>query len=63
VREYGDEVGREFIDKVFRIFIKVLEKRGFTMTLEDISLPNEAEAEIKRLFNETFEKVQELINR
>ena len=63
VREYGDEVGREFIDKVFRIFIKVLEKRGFTMTLEDISLPNEAKAEIKRLLNESFEKVHELINR
>jgi len=63
VREYGDEVGREFIDKVFRIFIKVLEKRGFTMTLEDISLSNEAKAEIKRLLNESFEKVHELINR
>ncbi|MEM3831112.1 MAG: DNA-directed RNA polymerase subunit A' [Sulfolobales archaeon] len=61
VREYGNEAGRKFIDQVFRIFIRVLEMRGFTMTYDDIDIPHEAREEIEKTLNEAFDKVYDLI--
>ncbi len=61
VREYGSEFGRMFIDNVFRMFIRILEKRGFTMSFDDIVISEEAEREIEKIMKKAFEDVYRLI--
>ncbi len=62
VREYGDETGRRFIDNVFRMFLRALEKRGFTMSYDDIEIPEEAKKTISEIIQEASKKVYELID-
>ncbi|RLG89548.1 MAG: DNA-directed RNA polymerase subunit A' [Thermoprotei archaeon] len=61
VKEHGTEFGREFMDKVFRMFVRLLEIKGFTMTYDDVVIPREAEKEIEVILQEAYRKVQELI--
>ncbi len=60
-KEYGVEYAKEFMDHLFRMFIRVLEKRGFTMRLDDVAIPEEAKKEIEGILKEAFEKVRELV--
>ncbi|NPA96830.1 MAG: DNA-directed RNA polymerase subunit A' [Crenarchaeota archaeon] len=60
-KEYGVEYAKEFMDHLFRMFIRVLEKRGFTMRLDDVAIPEEAKREIENILKEAFEKVRELV--
>jgi len=60
-KEYGVEYAKEFMDRLFRMFIRVLEKRGFTMRLDDVSIPDEAKKEINEILMEAFKRVQELV--
>ncbi|MEB3774058.1 MAG: DNA-directed RNA polymerase subunit A' [Desulfurococcales archaeon] len=59
--EYGTGRAREFLDTLFRAFIRVLEMRGLTMALDDIEIPEEAKREIAEMINEYKNKVAELI--
>ncbi|HDD26363.1 MAG TPA: DNA-directed RNA polymerase subunit A' [Acidilobales archaeon] len=61
VKEYGSEFGKEFIDKVFKVFLRYIEMRGFTMLLDDVSIPKEALKEIRAKLMEAYERVRELI--
>jgi DNA-directed RNA polymerase subunit A' len=61
VREYGNEFGARFIDNVFRMFIKVLEKMGFTMTYDDVLIPSNAEKEIEEVIRRAYREADELI--
>jgi DNA-directed RNA polymerase subunit A' len=59
--EYGSEFARKFLDSVFRSFIRMLEIRGFTMSLEDIEVPSDARARIAEMVEKAKEDVMELI--
>lgn len=61
VKEYGNEFGREFMDKAFKMFLRFIEMRGFTMTINDVMLPRNAFSEIKERIEEAKRKVFELI--
>ena len=61
VREYGTDFGREFMDRAFRLFLRFIEMRGFTMTLNDISIPEKAYEEIGEVLKKAKERVSELI--
>ena len=61
VREYGSEYGASFIDNVFRMFIRILEKRGFTMAYDDVLIPSEAEKEIENVMRRAYSEAEKLI--
>jgi len=60
-KEYGYDAIREFFDKAFKIFLRYIEKHGFTMTLSDVEIPVEAEEKIQSILSEAEGKVGELI--
>ncbi|NPA04615.1 MAG: DNA-directed RNA polymerase subunit A' [Crenarchaeota archaeon] len=61
IKEYGTDTARRLYDTLFRMFIRLLEKRGFTMTVEDVALPEEARMKVKEVIAEAEEQVRELI--
>ncbi len=62
-REYGTDFARDFMDNVFKMFLRFIEKRGFTMTLDDVEIPAEAREKIKKVLKEAEAKVQDLIRK
>ncbi|MEM1526236.1 MAG: DNA-directed RNA polymerase subunit A' [Ignisphaera sp.] len=61
VKEYGTDFAVQFIDHVYRLFIRILEKKGFTMRLDDVAISDKAKEEIMQLLVEAFKKVQEYV--
>ena len=61
VREYGNTYGREFMDRSFKMFLRFIEMRGFTMAINDIIIPKEAYDEIKEVYEEARKDVARLI--
>ncbi|RLE54623.1 MAG: DNA-directed RNA polymerase subunit A' [Thermoprotei archaeon] len=59
--EYGTDVGRDFIDRVFRMFLRYLDYRGFTMGLDSLDVPSEAYEELKKLYDEAEAQIRKLI--
>jgi DNA-directed RNA polymerase subunit A' len=61
IKEYGSDYAREIYDKMFKMFIRYIEKRGFTMTVDDVALPHEAKEKVRVLLQEAEKKVYEII--
>ncbi|ABU81427.1 DNA-directed RNA polymerase subunit A' [Ignicoccus hospitalis] len=61
VYEYGPEKGREIYDRAFKMFLRFIEKRGFTTRYDDVRLPPEAKKEIEEVLKEAYEEVEKLI--
>ncbi len=62
-KEYGTDYAREFMDRIFRMFIRALEKLGFTMRLDDVAIPPEAIEEVRKILEEAFVEVQDLVRK
>ena len=60
--EYGESKAREFLDTIFRSFIRVLEVKGLSIAHSDIEILKEAKDEINRLTEEARREVEELID-
>jgi len=61
VRDYGPDVAREFLDRVVRLANTYLRIRGFTFTIDDLTVPAEIYREISKLFvkmDEEFNKLK-----
>ncbi|MEM1542112.1 MAG: DNA-directed RNA polymerase subunit A' [Ignisphaera sp.] len=61
VKEYGLDFAAKFIDHVFRIFIRILEKKGFTLRLDDVAIPDKAREEINDMISDAFRKVSKFV--
>ncbi len=61
IKEYGEDFAAKFMDSVFKMFLRFIEKKGFTMTLDDVEIPEEAENEIREVLREAERQVRELI--
>ncbi len=61
VKEYGTDFAREFIDNVFRMLLAYLDRRGFTMGLDSLDIPEHAIQEIEGVFKDAEERVAQLI--
>ncbi len=59
--EYGPEKVAEFLNRVSRIGAVYLTRRGFSIGLEDLEIPDEATEEINELVEETVEKAEEVV--
>ena len=61
IKEKGSSAAREFIDSVGRMLVRFITDRGFSMGLNDVTLPREASDRIKIILEEADNKVNQLI--
>ncbi len=61
VYEYGPSKAREIYDTAFKMFLRYIEKRGFTTRYDDVRLPEEAKKEIQEVIEEAYKEVEKLI--
>jgi DNA-directed RNA polymerase subunit A' len=59
--EYGSDKVAEFINRVSRVGAIFLTKRGFSIGLEDLEVPDEATEEIEDVIEESLEDTEELL--
>ncbi len=63
VKEYGEDIARLFLDRVYRMFLRYAEKYGFTMGYTHLLLPQEAREKVKKIIEEKKKEVYELIDK
>ncbi len=63
VKEYSVDYGKWLMDNLFKMFIRYIEMRGFTMILEDVTIPEDAINEIKAKIGEANNQINELIKK
>jgi DNA-directed RNA polymerase subunit A' len=61
IKEKGSTTARMFMDSVGRLLVRLITDRGFTMGLNDVTLPREASQRIKIILEEADHKVNQLI--
>lgn len=59
--EYGNSAARQMLDTMYRMFIRMLEIRGFSISISDIEIPKEARDKIAKMTEEAKEDVMKLI--
>ncbi|MEZ0346498.1 MAG: DNA-directed RNA polymerase subunit A' [Infirmifilum sp.] len=63
IREYGVEKAKEIMDGLYKMFIIYLDIHGFTMGLDSIDIPQEAQNDIAKTLREAEQRVFELIEK
>ena len=61
IREHGTDAGRRFIDDVTRLGIAVVTKIGFTTSIDDEDIPNEARRQIEEGLKKAQSKIKNLV--
>jgi len=61
VKDHGSTAARVFIDSLGRLLIRLITDRGFSMGLNDITLPREVVQRIRVILEEADNKVNQLI--
>ncbi|MEM0173301.1 MAG: DNA-directed RNA polymerase subunit A' [Sulfolobaceae archaeon] len=61
IKEYSEDYGLWLMDNLYKIFLRFVELRGLTMTLEDVTIPNEAKKEISEKIEEAKKEVEHYI--
>ncbi len=61
IRKYGKEEAKKFIDRMTQLAIRVITSVGFTIGIDDIEIPKEAEEQIEEIIRNAEKKVDELI--
>jgi len=59
--EYGSSTAASFLDTLFKAFIRMLEIRGFTISVHDLEVPEEAKERIRELTERAREEIMDLI--
>ncbi|MBI5253085.1 MAG: DNA-directed RNA polymerase subunit A', partial [Euryarchaeota archaeon] len=61
VKDYGTDEARRFLDRVTKLVINVITRKGFSTGIDDEDLPNEAKERIAEILGKAEENVQKLI--
>jgi len=61
IKERGPTTARKFMDSVGRLLVRLITDRGFSMGLNDVTLPREASERIRVILEEADAKVNQLI--
>lgn len=61
VKDFGEDATSEFIDKAFRMFAYFFDHMGFTMTYDDVSLPETTIVQIDKQIAEAEASVAKLL--
>lgn len=60
-RKYGSEAAREFIDKLTRLVLDVVTKKGFSISVADTNISEKAKKKIEKTVEELQENTEKLI--
>ncbi|BBG24508.1 DNA-directed RNA polymerase subunit A' [Sulfuracidifex tepidarius] len=61
LREYPEDYGLWIMDNLFKAFLRFIEIQGFTMSLDDVTLPADATKEIAEQSDKAKKEVENLI--
>lgn len=61
IKDFGTDTAREFIDKIGRLLIEFISRRGFTMGIDEVEIPRIAMIRIQEILKEAEERVDKLI--
>jgi len=61
IKEKGPTTARIFLDSVGKLLVRLITDRGFSMGLNDVTLPRAASQRIKRILSDADAKVNQLI--
>ena len=61
IRDHGTDAGREFIDNVTKIGIASITKYGFTTSIDDEDIPEEAKQQIEEGLRKARKRINDLI--
>ncbi|MHA1882143.1 MAG: DNA-directed RNA polymerase subunit A' [Candidatus Thorarchaeota archaeon] len=61
IKEKGSTTARKFLDSVGRMLVRLITDRGFSMGLNDVTLPREASERIRIILEDADKKVNQLI--
>jgi len=61
IRDHGMDAGREFIDKVTRLGVAVITLFGFTTSIDDEDIPEEASRQIEEGLEQAMKKIRNLV--
>lgn len=62
VKDFGTDEARKFLDQTTKLAIAVIKEFGFTTSLSDEQIPEEATEQIQDVLQDATEEVQELID-
>jgi len=63
IKEYGEDYGRMFMDNVYKMFLRYIEKHGLTLGYTHLKLPVEAKKKLRDIVMKKMREVDELIAR
>ncbi|MCY0883846.1 MAG: DNA-directed RNA polymerase subunit A', partial [Acidianus infernus] len=63
IREYPEDYGLWLMDNIFKVFIRYIEIHGLTMSINDVTISQEAMAKIAEKAKQADKQVQELIEK
>jgi DNA-directed RNA polymerase subunit A' len=61
IRDHGMDAGREFIDNVTKLAISAITFFGFTTSIDDEDIPEEAKRQIAKGIEKAMEKIENLV--
>jgi DNA-directed RNA polymerase subunit A' len=61
IRDHGMDAGREFIDSVTKLAISAITFFGFTTSIDDEDIPEEAKRQIAKGIEKAMEKIENLV--
>ena len=61
IKEKGSTAARVFLDSVGKLLVRLITDRGFSMGLNDVTLPRAASQRIEKILSEADNKVNQLI--
>ncbi len=61
VKDYGAEAGRSFLNSITRLLNEYITMTGFTFSLDELDMPEEAQRKIKQVIDSYEGKVNQLI--
>ncbi|MGC8569637.1 MAG: DNA-directed RNA polymerase subunit A', partial [Nitrososphaeria archaeon] len=61
VKDVGNEAGREFMDKAFKVFLRFSEWNGFTVGLKDLEIPSAVREVMKKRIAEVEKDIDDAI--
>ncbi|MCD6529647.1 DNA-directed RNA polymerase subunit A' [Candidatus Bathyarchaeota archaeon] len=61
IKDYGTEVGKEFLNKICRLLKSFITMRGFTYSFDELELSPEAERKIKATIRKSEKNINKLI--
>ncbi len=60
-RKYGSEAARQFIDKLTRLSLDVVTKKGFSISVSDISISEKAKKKVEKIIEEYESNAEKLV--